>query len=123
MHRTDGKRRTRHVTTSVNSSVGSDFGPNEWLVHEIWQQYQQDPNSVSPEWREFLSDYRPVDGGATTPSGRRVETVESDEGSESDDDRDSADGRDSADDRDSADGRDSGDGKRSGGKGSGERSS
>jgi 2-oxoglutarate dehydrogenase E1 component len=64
------------VTTSVNPSVGSDFGPNEWLVHEIWQQYQQDPNSVSPEWREFLSDYRPVDAGGSTQSGRRSEDGE-----------------------------------------------
>src|SRR5690349_11436064 len=53
-------RRIRPVTTSVNSSVGADFGPNEWLVHEIWQQYREDPESVSPEWREFLSDYRPA---------------------------------------------------------------
>ena len=45
------------MTTSVNSSVGADFGPNEWLVHEIWQQYREDPESVSPEWREFLSDH------------------------------------------------------------------
>ncbi len=62
------------MTTSVNPATGPDFGPNEWLVHEIWQQYREDPDSVSPEWREFLSDYRPVDGpGTTTPSGRRNE--------------------------------------------------
>jgi 2-oxoglutarate decarboxylase len=64
------------VTTSVNPSVGPDFGPNEWLVHEIWQQYQQDPDSVSPEWRDFLSDYRPADtagAAGTTASGRRID--------------------------------------------------
>ncbi|MCK9899692.1 multifunctional oxoglutarate decarboxylase/oxoglutarate dehydrogenase thiamine pyrophosphate-binding subunit/dihydrolipoyllysine-residue succinyltransferase subunit [Frankia sp. Cpl3] len=52
-----------------------DFGPNEWLVFEIYQQYLEDPESVSPEWREFLSDYRPVNppagdaqaSGATAP--------------------------------------------------------
>ncbi|MDQ1630133.1 MAG: multifunctional 2-oxoglutarate metabolism enzyme, partial [Frankiaceae bacterium] len=59
------------MTTSVNPATGPDFGPNEWLVHEIWQQYRDDPDSVSPEWREFLSDYRPVDGpGPSTPSGQ-----------------------------------------------------
>jgi multifunctional 2-oxoglutarate metabolism enzyme len=36
-----------------------DFGANEWLVYEIHQQYLKDPASVSPEWREFLSDYAP----------------------------------------------------------------
>jgi multifunctional 2-oxoglutarate metabolism enzyme len=44
---------------ATTTAVAADFGPNEWLVYEIWQQYQADPASVSPEWREFLSDYRP----------------------------------------------------------------
>jgi len=79
------RRRIRPVTTSVNPSAGPDFGPNEWLVHEIWQQYQQDPESVSPEWRDFLSDYRPVDGtGGTTPSGRRQEDEQDSEGGSAD---------------------------------------
>jgi 2-oxoglutarate decarboxylase len=37
----------------------TDFGANEWLVYEIHQQYLKDPDSVSPEWRDFLSDYSP----------------------------------------------------------------
>ena len=37
----------------------TDFGANEWLVYEIHQQYLKDPNSVSPQWQEFLSDYAP----------------------------------------------------------------
>ncbi|MBL7520936.1 acetate--CoA ligase family protein [Frankia sp. CNm7] len=28
-------------------------------MFEIYQQYLADPDSVSPEWREFLSDYHP----------------------------------------------------------------
>jgi len=28
---------------------GPDFGTNEWLVFEIYQQYLADPESVSPE--------------------------------------------------------------------------
>ena len=47
------------TTEATAEAIAADFGPNEWLVHEIWQQYQTDPASVSPEWREFLSDYRP----------------------------------------------------------------
>ena len=34
----------------------TDFGANEWLVYEIRQQYQKDPDSVSDAWREFLAD-------------------------------------------------------------------
>jgi 2-oxoglutarate dehydrogenase E1 component len=41
------------------SSTG--FGPNEWLVDEIYQQYISDKNSVDPSWWEFFKDYSPVD--------------------------------------------------------------
>ena len=34
-------------------------GPNEWLVDEMYDQYREDPNSVSASWREFFADYRP----------------------------------------------------------------
>jgi 2-oxoglutarate decarboxylase len=52
----------------TSTTATSDFGPNEWLVHEIWQQYQSDPSSVSAEWREFLSDYSPEPIGVTPPA-------------------------------------------------------
>ncbi|UGY93601.1 multifunctional oxoglutarate decarboxylase/oxoglutarate dehydrogenase thiamine pyrophosphate-binding subunit/dihydrolipoyllysine-residue succinyltransferase subunit [Streptomyces gobiensis] len=39
------------------------FGPNEWLVDEIYQQYLQDPNSVDRAWWDFFADYKP---GKTT---------------------------------------------------------
>ncbi len=47
------------VTAPTVPASGPDFGPNEWLVFEIYQQFLEDPQSVSPEWREFLSDYHP----------------------------------------------------------------
>ncbi|WP_165036450.1 2-oxoglutarate dehydrogenase E1 subunit family protein, partial [Candidatus Protofrankia californiensis] len=47
------------MTAPTVPESGPDFGPNEWLVFEIYQQYLADPESVSPEWREFLSDYQP----------------------------------------------------------------
>ncbi|WP_313896967.1 2-oxoglutarate dehydrogenase E1 subunit family protein, partial [Streptomyces sp. GC420] len=34
------------------------FGPNEWLVDEIYQQYLQDPNSVDRAWWDFFADYK-----------------------------------------------------------------
>lgn len=47
------------------------FGPNEWLVDEIYQQYLQDPNSVDRAWWDFFADYRP-DGSAApaAPAGQ-----------------------------------------------------
>jgi len=39
----------------------TDFGPNEWLVDEIYQQYLRDRASVDPAWWDFFDDYQPVD--------------------------------------------------------------
>jgi multifunctional 2-oxoglutarate metabolism enzyme len=40
----------------------SDFGPNDWLVDEMYEQYQADPESVSESWRDYFADYRPGGG-------------------------------------------------------------
>ena len=34
------------------------LGPNAWLVDEMYQQYLDDPGSVSESWREFFADYK-----------------------------------------------------------------
>jgi 2-oxoglutarate dehydrogenase E1 component len=41
-----------------NPLVG--FGPNEWIVEDMYQRYLADPNSVDPAWHDFFADYRPV---------------------------------------------------------------
>lgn len=62
-----------------NSSVSTDqagqdknpaaaFGPNEWLVDEIYQQYLQDPNSVDRAWWDFFADYKPGTTGTADKS-------------------------------------------------------
>src|SRR5690349_24390217 len=40
----------------------ADFGPNEWLVDELYQRYLDDPGSVDKAWWSFFADYRPVRG-------------------------------------------------------------
>ncbi|WP_018295848.1 multifunctional oxoglutarate decarboxylase/oxoglutarate dehydrogenase thiamine pyrophosphate-binding subunit/dihydrolipoyllysine-residue succinyltransferase subunit [Corynebacterium lubricantis] len=35
-------------------SSASTFGQNTWLVDEMFLQYQKDPSSVDPEWRELF---------------------------------------------------------------------
>ena len=40
------------------------FGPNEWLVDELYEQYKQDKNSVDKAWWDFFADYRPTGGAA-----------------------------------------------------------
>ncbi|MCZ4499256.1 MAG: kgd [Marmoricola sp.] len=32
------------------------FGANEWLVDEMYEQYQKDPGSVDPAWSDFFAD-------------------------------------------------------------------
>ncbi|HEX2046709.1 MAG TPA: 2-oxo acid dehydrogenase subunit E2, partial [Acidimicrobiales bacterium] len=34
------------------------FGPNAWLVDEMYDQYRADPSSVTESWRDFFADYR-----------------------------------------------------------------
>ncbi|MEE1760072.1 MULTISPECIES: multifunctional oxoglutarate decarboxylase/oxoglutarate dehydrogenase thiamine pyrophosphate-binding subunit/dihydrolipoyllysine-residue succinyltransferase subunit [unclassified Streptomyces] len=62
-----------------NSSISTDadqagknpaaaFGPNEWLVDEIYQQYLQDPNSVDRAWWDFFADYKPGAAAASAPA-------------------------------------------------------
>ncbi|HEX5948189.1 MAG TPA: 2-oxo acid dehydrogenase subunit E2, partial [Actinomycetota bacterium] len=43
-------------------TVGKQFGPNTWLVEELYRQYVTDPESVSEVWREFFEDYTPRSG-------------------------------------------------------------
>ncbi|WP_457030314.1 2-oxoglutarate dehydrogenase E1 subunit family protein, partial [Kitasatospora sp. P5_F3] len=54
-----------HPETPVSSASTTGFGPNEWLVDEIYQQYLQDPNSVDRAWWDFFADYKP--GTEVTP--------------------------------------------------------
>jgi len=42
---------------AARPSSGS-FGPNAWLVEDMYEQYLADPSSVSASWQEFFSDYQ-----------------------------------------------------------------
>jgi len=37
---------------------GGSFGPNEWLVQEMYEKYQSDPASVDKAWWEFFADFK-----------------------------------------------------------------
>ena len=62
------------------------FGPNAWLVEDMYDRFCADPSSVGESWREFFADYRPVasgpavsvvpgPGGATTVVARPAPQV------------------------------------------------
>jgi multifunctional 2-oxoglutarate metabolism enzyme len=49
------------------------FGPNAWLVDDMYERYRADPSSVGESWREFFEDYRrdveaPTNGAASVVS-------------------------------------------------------
>ncbi len=56
------------ASTGQAAPPGTDFGPNQWLVDELYQRYLADPGSVDRAWWSFFADYQPdtqaADAGA-----------------------------------------------------------
>jgi multifunctional 2-oxoglutarate metabolism enzyme len=73
--------------SSVKKDLGQEtFGPNMWLVDEMYRRYQENPQAVGESWREFFDDYHPArpeadsrgrrgagDGGPASSAPRRQE--------------------------------------------------
>ncbi len=80
-----------------SSSPASQFGPNEWLVEEMYDQFLADPSSVDAAWHDFFADFKPTqsaqakadnarqsaeetpttNGQATQPSAKAVQNAQS----------------------------------------------
>jgi 2-oxoglutarate dehydrogenase E1 component len=54
------------------------FGPNAWLVDDMYEQYRQDPASVSASWREFFENYRPGGANLARPGAPEVKFADED---------------------------------------------
>ena len=61
------------MAESSRSTTPSGFGPNQWLVDEMYERYQQDPRSVDKAWWEFFED-RPEPNGAPNPVETKTDT-------------------------------------------------
>nr|WP_110182600.1 multifunctional oxoglutarate decarboxylase/oxoglutarate dehydrogenase thiamine pyrophosphate-binding subunit/dihydrolipoyllysine-residue succinyltransferase subunit [Nocardioides solisilvae] len=48
-----------------SSSADAGFGANEWLVEEMYEQYQKDPASVGPAWVDYFKEH----GGGSGANG------------------------------------------------------
>jgi multifunctional 2-oxoglutarate metabolism enzyme len=46
--------------TSRDEIESEVFGPNIWLVDEMYRRYQENPKAVGEAWRDFFEDYSPV---------------------------------------------------------------
>ncbi|HTI27983.1 MAG TPA: 2-oxo acid dehydrogenase subunit E2, partial [Kutzneria sp.] len=61
-----------------SSSSASQFGPNEWLVEEMYDQFLADPSSVDPAWHDFFADYKATQrtaAGTTAVNGTTAATA------------------------------------------------
>jgi multifunctional 2-oxoglutarate metabolism enzyme len=47
----------------------SDFGANEWLVEEMFEQFQRDPASVDPSWASYFDSHPANGAGPATTNG------------------------------------------------------
>ncbi|HUW77875.1 MAG TPA: 2-oxo acid dehydrogenase subunit E2, partial [Candidatus Nanopelagicaceae bacterium] len=49
---------------SNDSVFGDQFGANEWLVNEMYENYLEDPSLVDPAWQTFFAEFK---AGLPTP--------------------------------------------------------
>ncbi|MBM3714411.1 MAG: multifunctional oxoglutarate decarboxylase/oxoglutarate dehydrogenase thiamine pyrophosphate-binding subunit/dihydrolipoyllysine-residue succinyltransferase subunit [Actinobacteria bacterium] len=61
--------------TGVGTSSEGEFGANEWLVDELYEQFKADKHSVDKAWWPILEAYHPVvDGTAAAPPSAKAPT-------------------------------------------------
>ncbi len=64
------------VPESGEDSSKSSFGANEWLVDEMYERYQKDPDSVDKVWWDFFGkDQRAAARSTSSSSLRRLERL------------------------------------------------
>jgi multifunctional 2-oxoglutarate metabolism enzyme len=56
------------VSQQTQDSDSAEFGPNQWLVDALREQWREDPASVDPSWAEYFSGQGSMSSG-TSPSG------------------------------------------------------
>ncbi|HEV2784575.1 MAG TPA: multifunctional oxoglutarate decarboxylase/oxoglutarate dehydrogenase thiamine pyrophosphate-binding subunit/dihydrolipoyllysine-residue succinyltransferase subunit [Actinophytocola sp.] len=64
----------------TGNSQASQFGPNEWLIEEMYERFLADPASVDAAWHDFFADYKPTpraasQGVATTKARSSAESA------------------------------------------------
>ncbi|MFZ5788926.1 MAG: multifunctional oxoglutarate decarboxylase/oxoglutarate dehydrogenase thiamine pyrophosphate-binding subunit/dihydrolipoyllysine-residue succinyltransferase subunit, partial [Acidobacteriota bacterium] len=45
---------------SEENDRSATYGPNVWLIDEMFREFKERPDSLSETWREFFSDYTPA---------------------------------------------------------------
>ncbi|WP_410597817.1 2-oxoglutarate dehydrogenase E1 subunit family protein [Amycolatopsis sp. lyj-23] len=60
------------VLPDAKAKPGTDFGANQWLVEEIYEQFLTDPTSVDPAWAELFADFTPSAAAVAAAAAARV---------------------------------------------------
>ena len=58
-----------------SSSPADQFGPNEWLIEEMYERYVADPSSVDAAWHDFFADYKPTAQAEAATAGTAAATA------------------------------------------------
>ena len=60
-----------HSTSSsaADDDAAADFGANDWLLQEMYEQYTADPESVDPSWAQFFKAHGAPDAASSIPAG------------------------------------------------------
>jgi len=58
-----GSHRLYHLA-GMSEATEAGFGPNVWLVDEMYHRFLDAPENVSEAWREFFEDYHPHSSSA-----------------------------------------------------------
>jgi multifunctional 2-oxoglutarate metabolism enzyme len=64
------------VPNTPANHFGGSFGPNEWLVDEMYERYLQDPTSVDKAWWDFFADYTPGSATGVPPVPESVQPTQ-----------------------------------------------
>jgi len=64
-----GRSNVSSQVTGVGVSNESEFGANEWLVEELYEQFRQDRNSVDKAWWPVLEAYHSATENGVKPAG------------------------------------------------------
>ena len=54
------------VPDQSSSAVDEDFGANDWLLEEMYEQYSADPSSVDETWAQYFQTH----GAPSEPNGQ-----------------------------------------------------
>ncbi|HEX6578866.1 MAG TPA: multifunctional oxoglutarate decarboxylase/oxoglutarate dehydrogenase thiamine pyrophosphate-binding subunit/dihydrolipoyllysine-residue succinyltransferase subunit, partial [Jiangellaceae bacterium] len=74
--RTTPYRKKANASVAKQTGPLAGFGPNEWLVQELYESWLHDPATVDQAWSEFFSDYTRRDA----PDGRQPDSGRSSRG-------------------------------------------